>query len=267
METNLAETQPGEPTAAPVTTDSAPVKTVETPAKAESEPEWFTKRFGEMTARIHHTESRAQAAERRAAELEQRLQQQAPKEVEKAKTLEDFGFDDGKYQEYIREVARSEARAASDERDRERHTQATAASRARKFQERAVAFEKDTPDYRNVAHYAPINDAVAEIIQDLESGPELAYYLGKHRDIALTLNDLPPHVAAVELGRIDARLSADKAAKAAALDEAKKSKAVSGAPPPAPKLDGNNAAVEKEPSEMTDKEFAKWRAKQIAQRR
>jgi hypothetical protein len=100
-----------------------------------------------------------------------------------------------------------------------------------------------------------------------ENGPELAYHLGKNKDIALSLSDLPRDVAAFELGRIDAKLSAERATKKAALDAAKAAKAVTTAPPPAPKLDGSNAQVGKDPTQMTDKEFAKWRANQIAQRR
>lgn len=45
-----------------------------------------------------------------------------------------------------------------------------------------------------------------------------------------------------------------------------KPSSISGAPPPVPKAP-TKASGEKDPAQMTDKEFAQWRAKQIAQRR
>lgn len=274
METNQAATQPGQETAAPTTTESAPVETTtETPkvetvkADTNAEPEWFTKRFGEITAKYRETERRAIAAEQRLSQIEQeRLQRERQAPPEKLKTLDDFGFDAEKYQAYLFEQTDKRTKEAARLALAEEKSAENAAKRARKFKEREVAFEKETPDYREIAHYAPISDDVAEILQDLDSGPELAYYLGKNRDVALSINDLPPHIAAVELGRIDAKLTSERAAKAAALEKAKQDKAVSKAPPPTPKLEGSNAQVEKDPSEMTDKQFAEWRRKQIAAR-
>lgn len=267
MSDELAANQPAQETAAPVQAESAPAATEVAPVTTpkEQEPEWFTKRFGEITAKYRETERRALAAEQRLAQFEQQRAQ--PKEPEKTKTLADFDYDEGKFQAYVVEEAKRVAREAAREADTERQSQERTERRARKFQEREIAFEKETKDYREVAHYAPISNEVAEIIQDLESGPEIAYYLGKNRDIALSLSDLPSHIAAVELGRIDARLTAEKKAKAEALEKAKAEKAVTTAPPPTPKLEGVNPAVDKDPSDMTDAEFAKWRRKQIAQRR
>jgi hypothetical protein len=273
METNLAETQLEQPTAAPATTDSAPVttekvETVETSPPAK-EPDWFRKRIDEITAKRHaelrEADNRYQATARELEKAQRLLQER--QEPEKVKTLADFEYDDAKYQSYLFDEAEKRAEVAARRVRIEEQEQAQAERRARKFKEREVSFEKETPDYRDVAHYAPINDAVAEILQELDSGPELAYYLGKNKDIALHLNDLPPKIAAVELGRIDAKITAEKAAKAAALEKAKAEKAVTNAPPPAPKIEGSNAQVEKDPSQMTDSEFAKWRKRQIAQRR
>jgi hypothetical protein len=276
METNQAATQPGQETAAPVETDSAPVAETETTQqpvaepKKDSEPEWFTKRFGEITAKYRETERRALAAEQRAAQLEQeRLKAAAP---EKPKTLADFNYDEVAFQGYVVEQARKAAREAASEADSQRQREIAAERRNRKFQERAVAFEKDNPDYRDVAHYAPISDELAEVIQDMESGPEIAYYLGKNRDVALSLSDLPPHIAAIELGRIDARLTAERQAKQAALEKAKAEKAVSGAPPPTPKLEGaGNAGTVKaddpDSDNLSDAEWARRRNKQVAKQR
>jgi hypothetical protein len=272
MENNLAEIQPEQPTAAPVQAESAPAQ-VETPpvekVEPAQEPDWFRKRIDEITAKRYaeqrEADRRYQEAARERDQLRQQLQSQ-PKD-EKPKTLADFEYDESKYQAHLLDVAEKRAEAAARRVRAEETQRSNVERRVRKFQEREIAFEKETKDYRDVAYYAPISEEVASLVQELDSGPEIAYYLGKNRDIALTLNDLPPHIAAVELGRIDAKLSREKAEKLAALEAAKAAKAVTKAPPPPPNLEGANAQVEKDPSEMTDKEFDKWRKKHIAARR
>ena len=283
MENNLAAAQPEQSTAAPTTADSAPASTdegntsapapVEKPKgepKTEQEPEWFRKRFDEITARYRETERRALAAE---SELSRMRQQPAqPVATEKPKTLADFEYDEAKYQEYVMSRVEKVAENAADKRDRERKTAAENERRQRKFQEREIAFEREAKDYRDVAHCAPISNDVAEIILDLETGPEVAYYLGKNRDIALTLNDLPKHIAAVELGRIDAKLSAERKAKAEALEKAKAEKAVSKAPAPTPSIDGSGEPGHVKPDEpdsdkLSDAEWARRRNKQLAKKR
>lgn len=247
METNnLAATAPEQTTAAPEVSESAPeqtteeaVKPVETP-KTETEPEWFTKRFGEITAKYRETE-RERDYLRQQLQLREQQEQQRKPEAEKPKTLADFDYDEAKFQSYVVEQAREAAKEAAREAANERREQETRASRARKFQEREIAFERETKDYREVAHYAPISNDVAQIIQDMEAGPEVAYFLGKNRDIALSINDLPPHIAAIELGRIDARLSMERKAKADALEKARAEKAVSKAPEPTSKIDGSGS--------------------------
>jgi len=280
-----AETQPEQETAAPVTDDSA--TSTETEGQApkveevkkdppQEEPDWFRKRIDEITAKRYaeqrEADQRYQETARERDYLRSQLQQQAPKETEKPKTLADFEYDESKYQGYILDMAEKRAEAAAKRVRSEEQSQVQAERRMRKFKEREVSFEKETKDYREVAHYAPISDDVAEIIQDLEAGPELAYYLGKNKDIALHLNDLPKTVAAVELGRIDARLSAEKAAKKAALDAAKAAKAVSKAPEPTPTIEGSGEPSSIDPStaegeKLSDAEWTRRREKQIQRQR
>jgi hypothetical protein len=251
-------------------TESAPVvettPVVET--KKESEPEWFQKRMNELTARFHDRDRRAQELER---EL-QTYKAQKPAEVEKAKTLEDFGYDEHKYQAHLFDMAERRAVEAAKRVRLEEQTEAQKASRVRKFKEREVEYEKANPDYRDLAYTAPINDAVAELLTELDTGPELAHYLGKNKSVALQLNDLPPTIAAIELGRIDARLSSEKAAKTAALEAAKAAKALTNAPPPAGTIEGsgepsNIKADEADSDKLSDAEWTRRRNKQLARQR
>jgi hypothetical protein len=251
------------------TTESAPVTTE--PVKTDSEPEWFQKRMNEMTARYRSEERERQALAQERDQLRQQLQQRQA-EPEKAKTLEDFGYDEHKYQAHLFDMAEKRAVEAAKRVRIEEQTEAQKASRVRKFKEREVEFEKANPDYRDIAYTAPINDAVAELLTELETGPELAHYLGKNKSVALQLNDLPPHIAAIELGRIDARLSGEKAAKAAALEAAKAAKALTNAPTPAATLEGSGEpssikADEADSDKLSDAEWTRRRNKQIAKTR
>jgi hypothetical protein len=277
MESNLAANQPEQATAAPVLADSAPaadtenVSTpVEKPAKPEREinQEAIERRFAEITATWRQVERRAMTAEQRAAQLEQQLKQIQTQKEESPKKLEDFGYDEIKYQDYLDKRAETRAAEAAKRAIAEQETLAQKERRLRKFKEREAEYEKTAKDYREVAYSDfPLSNELLDVVMDLESGPELIHYLGKNKQTAFELSDLPVHIAAVRLGRIDAQIATDKAAKAAALEAAKAAKAVSQAPPPAPKLEGTNAKVEKDPSQMSDEEFAKWRKRQIAQRR
>ena len=154
-------------------------------------------------------------------------------------------------------------------KERERREQEKKQSRRDKFRERETEFEKANADYRQVARaeHLPITEGLAEVLMDLDEGPELLCDLGKDIERAGLLSQLPPHIAAFKLGEQLANKRAEAKAKAAALEAAQREKAVSNAPPPAPKIDGGNAQVEKDPADMTDKEFATWRKRQIAQRR
>jgi hypothetical protein len=271
--TNAVETGAIAPESTQVT-ESAPVTTepVTPPVKTDSEPEWFQKRMNEMTARYRSEERERQALAQERDQLRQQLQQQQVRETEKAKTLEDFGYDEHKYQAHLFDMAEKRAVEAAKRVRLEEQTEAQKASRVRKFKEREVEYEKANPDYRDLAYTAPINDAVAELLTELDTGPELAHYLGKNKSVALQLNDLPPTIAAIELGRIDARLSSEKAAKTAALEAAKAAKALTNAPPPAGTIEGsgepsNIKADEADSDKLSDAEWTRRRNKQLARQR
>lgn len=179
-----------------------------------------------------------------------------------AKTLADFEYDEGKYQSYLFEQAETRAVNAAERKLKENQDQTQARERRSAFATRESSFAKNVEDYHEVAHNAalPITAAMAEVIAESEEGPALAYYLGKNLDKADEIARLSPLVAARELGRLEMKLVSER--------EKAQAPKVSKAPPPAPKLEGSgDSALEKEPSQMTDTEYAKWRKRQIAQRR
>lgn len=62
-------------------------------------------------------------------------------------------------------------------------------------------------DFEQVAYSAPISDDVAQMIAASDSGADVAYYLGTHRQEAEHISRLPPLEKARALGAIEARLS------------------------------------------------------------
>jgi hypothetical protein len=165
---------------------------------------------------------------------------EAPKPAEvKPLKLEDFQYDEAAYYAAVTEqskaIARQEALAAlKEEREAEQ-----AKAKAATFQTRAQEFAKSRPDFTEHATdpTLPVNPTMAEVIRDSEIGPELLYWIGQNREQAASIYDLPPHLAARELGRIEARLEAQKeAAKRPPVNQ------VSKAPPPPPTVEATDSA-------------------------
>jgi hypothetical protein len=74
--------------------------------------------------------------------------------------------------------------------------------------------ESGLEDYSQVvkplATTVPLDLEVIDVIQADERGPEVAYYLGKNLDVASRITSMSPVMAAAEIGRISAKLSATK---------------------------------------------------------
>jgi hypothetical protein len=184
----------------------------------------------------------------------------------KVPKLEDFAFDEAKFQaaqtEYLAHAARLAAREELAKANREWE----AAQIKQTFSEREAAFTAKTPDYREKLYESgtvPISDAMADAITDSEIGPEIAYYLANHREEAMQLYQLPPSLAGREIGKIEAKLAKPATATTVVPLVPK----VSNAPPPPAKIEADEPQVDRDPAKMSDTEFAKWRRRQIAQRK
>lgn len=184
------------------------------------------------------------------------LKSQPPAKVEEApqtmKSLADFGYDESKYWAYVRTETRKEAAAAAREELDKTLTNETAAEVDAQFEDRESDFAKDLADYHQVTRdeRLAISESMAKVAKRSELGPAILYHLGKNPRLAAQISRLDPLDQAREIGRIEATL-----AKKPVVPK------VSGAPPPTPKIEAGDAKVEKEPTEMSPAEFAKWRAR------
>jgi hypothetical protein len=228
-------------------------------------------RFDQLTREKYEGLSRAERAEWRAQDLERRLQEieartAKPETVAPSNdfpTLESVGFDDAKYAAAVAAWSAKQAReAARAELDAERE-EAEEARTEQEWSRREAEFIKSKPDYAVKVLRPPsaggpvISDEMALVIKSSEIGAEVAYYLAENVEKSVEIARLPAHLQAREIGRIEARLEAAKAAPPP----------VSKAPPPAPKLDAAAATDDSEPNpSWSDDRWEKWRRRQISQR-
>lgn len=237
---------------------------VQQPEKTEPEKpkelKGVGKRLHQLTSERDYWKQQAQAA-------------QQPKEPEKpsepVKTLEDFEYDLGKYTAYLFDLAREEARKEARREASTWREQQAAQTRRQSFETRLADFADEHPDFYDGWDTTPISAPMAEAIESSEIGPEVAYYLKNNLDVAIRIfqiSQASPVKAAQEMGRIEARLDAEKA-KA-------KQKAVSKAPAPVPKLEGADAGrIGVSPDDpasdkaMSDDEWMRARNKQLKRRK
>ena len=211
--------------------ETEPTETVEQPR--DEEGKFLSPK---VQKRIDHLTWEKNQREREAEYWRQLALQSQPKPEPKAEevklpTLEEHGFDEAKYQAALIEYATKQAEQVVERRLTEAEKQRAEKTRLESFASRQQEFAKSTPDYQAKISdpTLPITEAMRDVIVDSPSGPELAYYLADHRDVAEQIARLPAHLAALELGRIDGRLSAQK--------EAKRKPIVTQAPPPPPKVE------------------------------
>ena len=185
--------------------------------------------------------------------VEQQLREQAEA---KAREIEpdrnSYRDDDAYVQAQIEHLA--EKKAAEKLAQRERQTQQERTAEA--FAEKAEKAQTKYPDFQAVVSNPTltINDAMAEFITDSDSGAEIAYFLGKNPHRAADIASMSPVKAAIAMLDIQNQLAA------------KPKPQPSNAPAPITPIEAKSGGS-KDPSEMTDAEFAAYRRRQIAARR
>jgi hypothetical protein len=235
-------------------------------------PEWAIKRINKKHREMKEAEEWAReqylartAAEKRAEELEARLKaQDKPKEPEQEPKPENFATQ----QEYIAAAVRwgIAQEKAKDEAER---AKAEEAERITAAEKRINAAMERIPDYRETIEKADITMRVhlLEYIRDSESGPELAYYIAKHPEEAERLNKLTPIKGLAEMGKLELKATA----KAEVKEQPKEAPKVplSKAPAPITPIEGKDATINKDPSQMNFKEIRELERQQRmkAQRR
>lgn len=224
----------------------------------------FQERIDQLTREkydaLRERDQRDYELERLRAQIKPQAQTE-PVAPDQFPTLEQYGYDEGKF---IAAVAAYNAKVAEEAVDKrltaERERQ-DGERRLTTWKQKEAEFIKSKPDYVEkvqMARTLPITKEAQQALMESDLGPAVAMYLVENVEKAAAIMQLPIHAQLREIGRIEARLEAAKSAP---------KPPVSQAPAPVQKVDASNAQVEKSPSDMTDAEFAKWRKKQISARR
>jgi hypothetical protein len=196
-------------------------------------------------------EARAQAAERRIARIEAAAKAQAepteadfpdPFEYAAAKGAWRMSRADAERRSAEERTEVDEARQQAEAADAERRR-----IRAAEFAAEAQAARTRYTDYDAALAVASqptvVSPALSEIVLESERAADLAYHLGKNPEVARRLSTMPPTLAAMELGRLEAQLSAPQP------------KLVSTAPAPITPVRPSAPAV-RDPSRMSASEYA-----------
>ncbi len=222
-------------------TSEPEIKDEEAGTSEEPETPKIQQRFNKLTAEKYDQKRRADAAEKELAELKA-----VPVTgVTGAPTLEKFDYDDAKFNEASIKyhVDRAIAESTATQRTATATAQRNASNQefARKI---ATSGIEDYSDIiTNLVQTVPLSEGIIDAIQQRAKGPELAYYLGKHLDIADRLAGIDPITAALELGKISAGLSG------------KKTKKTSNAPKPVETIGGSGGAKPKDYENMSMEEI------------
>lgn len=201
--------------------------------RAKKEP-WFQKRIGELTREKYEARRAAEDAQRDAEQVRQYLAQ-----IQQGDQTQQPAVD-------VRTLAQQEAaRMIAEQRFNE--------SCNKVYAEGAKEFDDFDASIRNL-QMVGVNRDFLELAATSDAGHKLLHHLGSDLDEAARILALSPVQMAREMTKLELKLGQPVA------------KPVSNAPAPITPIAGAKGGS-KDPSEMTDAEFAKWRKSQIAQRR
>jgi len=237
--------------------------------EAEKKP-WYRKRFDELTAKRGEAErlaeqERARAERLEAALLQQMQQTQRPPQPEpQAPQYPDtppippdrYMYDtDGEYQQAVAQYQQENLAFVQGQIFRAQQEGQTQYQQQQRQQQIAQGLQglvakgaAAHPDFQSVAF---VPKGLEDVFVASENGAEIAYHLGKNPAELQRITALSPVQAAYEIAKLDAKLSAPKAA-------------ATKAPAPINPV-GGNAPAEKDPDKMTIDEWMVWRNKQINQ--
>lgn len=237
-------------------------------AKVKKKP-WFQKRFDELTKQREEANRRAERIERMLEATLQRAQsaaQQPPQQQQAqatpqqlpptrpAPTREQYEFDEDKYLDAVVEwkLEQRNARAEHETRQREQQNAQTTFQQGLESKRQAMikTGTEKFPDFDAVIATAnPEHFNLDLLVAVTETGApaEIAYHLAKNPAEAERIGKMPPLRKAIELGKIEASISAS----VAAVRQTK-------APPPPNPVGGRNQVSTKE-SELPYNEWIKLR--------
>lgn len=238
----------------------------ETSAEPEEQkkPRGVQKRLDELTANWREEQRRSERLLEQNLELQRQLTQRPEPAREEPKQPTEPRLDDySSYEDYVGALADYKAEQklteilSRQEREQEEREHMTRRQSAREqFDERALAFADAHPDFDRVARNPDLHvtEEMADLLNASERGPDILYHLGQNPQESARIARLPVAQAAMELGRIEARL--------AALQPNTRT----GAPDPIEPISQGTGARSPDPDKMSPNEWLRWRNAQLENR-
>ena len=124
---------------------------------------------------------------------------------------------------------------------------------AENYADREAAAIEKYDDFEQVAYNnkVPIDELMAKVIRESDSGPDIAYYLGLNIPEAVRISQMSPVKQALELGKIEAKLASQPLGK-------KTSNAPAPVNPVKPKGGDNNAYDTTDPRSTGTMSTSEW---------
>lgn len=188
-------------------------ETTEKPETEEQRRSKFQRRLDRQKAARIEAETRARIAEERLSRLE--AQQTQPQPQSNGKPLISQFETADEYATAMEKWAESKANETAkqrEEREAQEKFQRQRSQSLSEFQERVEDAREKYADYDTVAGgNHPVTQIMADAITDIEEGPEVAYYLGKHPSEASRIAQLSPLRQVAEIGKLVAKIAAQPA--------------------------------------------------------
>lgn len=228
------------------------------------------KRIDALTREKYDREREAQYWREQALRNEPKPEPPKAPEPVKLPTLEEVGYDEAKYQAALIEYATKHAEEVVTRRLTEAEQKRTEQTRAGKFLERVQEVAKANPDFDPneifQRQFYPVSETMREIMLDSDSGADLLHWVHTNQDQAAKIANLPPHLAAKEMGRIEAILEQRKASPPPRPT-------VSKAPPPPPRVEDAETTMtgvkpsDAESDKLSDAEWRRMREKELKRKK
>lgn len=256
----LPDEKPAEPVIEQATNEQESTTANDDPPKdepARNEKGQFQGRINEIT-RARREAERELASERQLREqYEQKLaqyeRQPSQQQGSEAPKLADFNYDMDAWSVALTQHAERKATESVESRLHGQEAQRQRQEMAVGFESKAQTYAKENPGYFD--RVAELDSAVQfrpEVIEAIglsEHGPAIADYLATHLDEADQLSRLPAHLAAVQIGRLEGRVTTSKL------------KPVTNAPNPPPTLSGGSVAGPKDLGKLSYADYKAQRMK------
>ena len=197
---------------------------------------------------------RQQKAQERAAYFKEK-QGEKPAPPPKPEVKEPQPDDFGDYNQYIEAKTRFEVQKARAEWEQEADDRAQNQEIQAKEQELQARIQKGFEKYADfedvaLAETVPITPIIKDILMESEIPEDVAYYLGKNRAEAIRISRMSAIQAAKAIAGIEMSLTT--------APPTPTTRKVTNAPPPISPV-GSAGVIEKDPNDMTTKEFIAWR--------